>query len=250
MKLTFVIPAYNEECYIGNCVESIIREVDRCRCDAEILVVNNASADRTGEIASSYPRVTVIDEPRKGLVKARQAGYLASTGDLIANIDADNMLPEGWIEKVMAEFARNDRLAALSGPLVYYDLTWLHNAQTMMFYSLGYVTYLLNHYLLKKGGMIQGGNFVLRRSALDRIGGFDTSIDFYGEDTDVARRMQAAGRIKFTFGLTMLSSGRRMAKEGFFATGLRYSLNYIWVLVFKRPFHTESTDIRAGQRLP
>jgi cellulose synthase/poly-beta-1,6-N-acetylglucosamine synthase-like glycosyltransferase len=92
--------------------------------------------------------------------------------------------------------------------------------------------------------MLQGGNFIVRRSALEAIGGFNTDIDFYGEDTDIARRMQEAGRIKFTFRLPMLSSGRRMAKEGLIATGLRYAVNYMWILLFKRPFHTKSTDVR------
>jgi glycosyltransferase involved in cell wall biosynthesis len=244
LKLSFVIPAYNEESYLGRCLESIIREIENSSRDAEIIVVNNASTDETKAVAASYPPVTVVDEPRKGIVKAREAGYLAATGDLIANIDADNMLPEGWLERVFKEFSKNERLAALSGPLIYYDLSLLYRFQTRAFYVIGYLTYLLNHYILRKGGMLQGGNFVVRRSALEAIGGYDTNIDFYGEDTDIARRMQKAGRVKFTFGLPMYSSGRRMAKEGLFYTGVRYALNYLWVIFLKRPFHTRSTDIR------
>ncbi|OPY70061.1 MAG: putative glycosyltransferase EpsJ [Syntrophorhabdaceae bacterium PtaU1.Bin034] len=245
MKLSFVIPAYNEEACLDKCLKSIIDEIERSGYNAEIVVVNNASTDRTGEIARSYPSITVVDEPQKGLVKARQAGYRAATGDLIANTDADNMLPAGWLEKVFREFSADQRLVALSGPLVYYDLSPLFKLQTTLFYGLGYLTYLFNHFLLKKGGMLQGGNFVVRRTALDAIGGYNTDIDFYGEDTDIARRMQKAGRIKFTFLLPMYSSGRRVAKEGLFATGLRYAVNYFWILIFKRPFTTRSTDIRA-----
>ncbi len=246
MKLSFVIPAYNEEAYLGCCLDSILKQARGSSRDMEVIVVNNASSDRTKEIALSYaPGVTVVDEPRKGIVRARQAGYRAATGDLIANIDADNMLPSGWVDRVFREFSNNGRLVALSGPLVYYDLSWGRNLETRFFYALGYCIYLLSHFVFKRGGMLQGGNFVLRKSALDLIGGFDTNIDFYGEDTDVARRMQAAGRIKFTFRLRMYSSGRRMEKEGFFRTGLRYSLNYLWILLFKRPFNMTSTDVRA-----
>ena len=43
--------------------------------------------------------------------------------------------------------------------------------------------------MLRAGSMVQGGNFVLRRNGLEKIGGFDTTIAFYGEDTDMARRM-------------------------------------------------------------
>ena len=244
MKLSFVIPAYNEELYLGKCLESIVREIERTGKDAEIIVVNNASTDRTRDVAASCASVTVVDEPRKGIVKAREAGYQAAKGDLIANIDADNMLPDGWLEKVFAEFSGNPRLAALSGPLIYYDLSWSYRVQTRAFYVIGYVTYLINHFILHKGGMLQGGNFILRRSALEAIGGYDTNIDFYGEDTDIARRMQKAGRIRFTFRLPMYSSGRRMAKEGLFTTGTRYALNYMWIILFKKPYHTRSTDIR------
>jgi glycosyltransferase involved in cell wall biosynthesis len=244
MKLSFVIPAYNEEACLGRCLDSIRREIAGTACDAEIIVVNNASTDRTREIALSYPEVRLVDEPRKGLVRARQAGCRAAGGELLANIDADNMLPPGWLRTVRQEFSRNERLVALSGPLVYYDLPRWYTAQTKAFYGLAYLTYLLNHFVLKKGGMLQGGNFVLRKSALERIGGYNTEIDFYGEDTDVARRMQEAGLVRFTFRLPMYSSGRRMAEEGFFTTGLRYAVNYVWILVFKRPFHRASTDVR------
>ena len=168
MKLSFVIPAYNEESYLGRCLESIIREIESSGRDAEIIVVNNASTDGTRAVAASYPPVTVVDEPRKGIVKAREAGYLAAKGDLIANIDADNMLPEGWLERVFREFSKSEKLAALSGPLIYYDLSLLYRFQTRAFYVVGYFTYLLNHFILRKGGMLQGGNFILRKI---RLGG-------------------------------------------------------------------------------
>jgi len=247
MKLSFVIPAYNEEACLGRCLDSILKEMAGTPCEAEIIVVNNASTDRTREIALSYGAVRLVDEERKGLVRARQAGTLAARGELLANVDADNMLPPGWLRTVEEEFDGNERLVALSGPLVYYDLPRWYRAQTKFFYCLGYLSYLLSHFVLKKGGMLQGGNFVLRKSALERIGGFNTDIDFYGEDTDIARRMQQAGLVRFTFRLPMYSSGRRIAKEGLLATGLRYAVNYVWVLVFKRPFHHASTDVRPGR---
>jgi glycosyltransferase involved in cell wall biosynthesis len=244
MKISFVIPAYNEEAYIGKCLDSMLKVIKRSHIDSEIIVVNNASTDKTREIVLSYPEVKIIDEPLKGLPKARQAGYLKAEGELIANVDADNILPEGWIRKVLMEFLHHKNLVGLSGPLIYYDLSWSKNLQVKMFYAVGYVSYLLSHFVLRKGGMLQGGNFVLRKSALDKVGGYNTDIDFYGEDTDIARRIQQAGYVKFTFKLPMYSSGRRMVKEGLFATGFRYAMNYMWVLIFKKPFTYASTDVR------
>ena len=245
MKLTFTIPAYNEEACLSKCLDSIFREMDGITADVEIIVVNNASTDRTKEIALSYPGIKVIDEPRKGLVKARQAGYKAATGDLIANIDADNMLTHGWIRKVFGEFSGNENLIALSGPIIYYDLPRIINIQVKIFYGLGYITNIFNNYIFKKGAMLQGGNFVVKKSALEKIGGYDTDIDFYGEDTDIACRLRKAGPVKFTFKLPIYSSGRRLAAEGIFRTGLRYAANYFWVIFLKKPYSEKSTDIRV-----
>jgi len=244
MKLSFIIPAYNEEACLGKCLDSIIGEMEGTAADIEIIVVNNASTDRTREIAMSYRGVKLVDEPRKGLVKARQAGYQAATGDLIANIDADNMLTPGWIKKVLDEFYADEGLAALSGPLIYYDVPRIVNIQTKIFYGLGYITNILNNLIFGKGAMLQGGNFVVRKSALDKIGGYDTGIDFFGEDTDIACRLREAGRVKFTFKLPIYSSGRRLSAEGILRTGLRYAVNYFWVIFFKRPYTKKSTDIR------
>lgn len=245
MKISFVIPAYNEEDYIGLCLQSVMRELAASGCDAEVIVVNNASIDRTRERALAVPGVRVVDEPRKGLVRARQAGYLAATGDLIANIDADTRLPPGWIELVLEEFGRNPSLAALSGPLIYFDMSGLGRAMVRVFYGFGYLAYLVLHYVIRKGAMIQGGNFVVRRSALEAIGGYDTTIEFYGEDTDIARRVSRVGRVKWTFRLPIYSSARRLKGEGILRVGLRYALNFFWVAVLGRPKTKTHTDIRS-----
>jgi len=244
MRISFVIPAYNEERRLPRCLDSIRRELDRTPCDAEVVVVNNASTDHTGDIARTYPWVRVVDEPQKGIVRARHAGLIVSTGELIANIDADTMLPEGWLAKVLHEFSKDKNLAALSGPFIYYDLSRLHRMLTFIFYLFGYVSYLINHHIFRSGAMLQGGNFIVRRTHLERAGGFDTSIEFYGEDTDVARRISKVGRVKWTFRLPMYASGRRLKYEGIVTTGLRYAANYIYILVRGKPFTEVYTDIR------
>lgn len=245
MKLSFVIPAYNEENYIRCCLNSLRDEVKGCNFDVEIIVVNNASTDKTGEIVASFPEVKIVDEPKKGLVQARHAGFVASAGDLIANVDADTKLPKGWIKKVLYEFQEDPDLVALSGPYVYYDLPFFTSIIIRVYYSVAYITYLISRFILNRSGMLQGGNFVLRRSALEKIGGFNTDIDFYGEDTDIARRMQKAGKVKFTFNLPMYTSGRRIMEEGMIKTGFRYAINYFWMLIFKKPFSKTYSDVRV-----
>jgi glycosyltransferase involved in cell wall biosynthesis len=261
MLLSFVVPAYNEEAYLGACLESILAQTRGIEHLTEIIVVNNASTDRTREIALRYarqcyarqcgPRVRLVDEPRKGLPFARQAGFIASSGSLIANVDSDSRLTPGWVDRVLRTFreheARKPALAALSGPLVYYDLAPRQRRLVSVFYLIAWLTYAANKYVLRIGSMVQGGNFVLSRAALEAIGGYDTSITFYGEDTDIARRLHSVGKVLFTFDLKMLSSARRLKQEGMLTMAFRYALNYFWTTLFKHPFTREHIDIRERE---
>jgi glycosyltransferase involved in cell wall biosynthesis len=244
MQLSFVVPAYNEEAYLPACLESILAQTRDLGDQVEIIVVNNASTDRTRAVAMGYPGVRVVDEQRKGLTFARQAGFAASTGELIANVDSDSRLTPGWVAQVLREFEGKPKLVALSGPLVYYDLTPGQRITVRLFYTVAFLVYALNRYVLRAGSMVQGGNFVLRREALEQIGGFNTAIAFYGEDTDIARRLNRVGEVKFTFDLKMLSSARRLKQEGMMTIAWRYTVNYLWTTFRKKPFTEEYIDIR------
>ncbi|WP_323013755.1 glycosyltransferase family 2 protein [Devosia sp.] len=245
MKLAFVIPAYNEEALIGKCLESVLAEIKRAGSDAQVIVVNNASTDRTGEIARGFAGVTVVDEPKKGLVNARDAGFAASEGfDLVANIDSDTLVPEGWLDTVYAEFARDPKLVCLSGPYIYYDMSPWNRALVGAFYGLTWLIYILNRYVLRVGSVVQGGNFVFKRAAWAQVGGYDRSIQFFGEDTDVAVRLSKVGGVKWTFKLKMKTSGRRLEKEGVFRTAGTYTLNFFWVTFRGKPMTMDYKDVR------
>jgi len=245
MKLAFVIPAYNEEALIGKCLDSVVAEIARAGVDAQIIVVNNASTDRTGEIARSYPSIRVVDEPKKGLVNARDAGFAATEGfDLVANIDSDTIVPAGWLDTVFEQFARDPKLVCLSGPYVYYDMSFWNRLLVNMFYGLTYLIYVLNRYILRVGSVVQGGNFVFKRAAWQQVGGYDRSIEFFGEDTDVAVRLSKVGAVKWTFALKMKTSGRRLEKEGVFRTAGTYTLNFFWVTFRGKPATKSYTDVR------
>jgi cellulose synthase/poly-beta-1,6-N-acetylglucosamine synthase-like glycosyltransferase len=187
-----------------------------------------------------------VTEPRKGITFARQAGFARSTGDLIANIDADTRLPRGWLDTVLCEFLLDPGLVCLSGPHRYDAAPWWVRSSTHLFYGVAFVTYAINRFVFRTGSMVQGGNFVCRRKALEQIGGFDTTIDFYGEDTDIAQRLHRVGRVKFTLRLPIAASPRRLLGEGLFTTGARYAVNYLWVVALGRPFTRVSRDIRPS----
>lgn len=238
MKISVVIPAYNEEKYIAPTLESLI---DKAGSDIfEIIVVDNASTDNTAKIAKKFPGVKVIREERKGLTRARQAGLLASSGDLIAYIDADTQIKEGWFHKVKKEFEKNKRLVCLSAPYSLYDVSkWKRMLVWSYWNLLAYPTYML---LMQY--MVLGANFVARRSVLLKIGGFDETIEFYGEDTDIARRLNRVGKVKFLRKSLVTSSARRMEAEGWVKIGLKYTTNFISEVLLHRPATQKYQDYR------
>jgi len=152
-------------------------------------------------------------------------------------------VPPGCLAIVFAEFEADTKLAALSGPFRYYDLSRPRQALVALFYaSSGSST--AQRFVLRIGSVVQGGNFVFRREAWTRAGGYDRSIAFYGEDADIAVRLARVGKVKWTFRLKMLSSGRRLATEGMVMTGFRYALNFLSVTLRGRPATKDYTDIR------
>lgn len=245
MKISFVIPAYNEEAYLPICLDAVMREKNTGKYDMEIIVVNNASTDATRAVALSYPGVKVVDEMKKGLTPARQAGFLAATGDLIANIDSDSVLTPGWLQTVMQRFEKNPRLVALSGPFIYHDFSLYDNFLVRAQYNIDYIFYFFNRFVFRTSSLLQGGNFVIRKTALDKIGGFDTKFSaFWGEDTHIAKQLNPLGPVVFTFKLPIYSSGRRLKKDGIVKMGTIYAWNFLWTILFDKPLSHAYTDIR------
>lgn len=244
MDVSFVIPAYNEEKNIAGCVEAVFAELKRTPVEAEIVVVNNASTDRTKVVASGIPGVRVVDEPHKGLAAARKAGFDHTTGALVANIDADVKVPPGWLAKALREFEHDPRLVALSGPYVYYDLSAWQNFVVKVWYFPGWLFDVVVQPLFGHASMLQGGNFVLRRDAWQKAGGFDASIVFYGEDADVARRIGKFGKVKWTWSFYMYTSGRRLKREGFIRSGINYGIGLFYTHLMGRTPTRSYTDVR------
>lgn len=75
--------------------------------------------------------------------------------------------------------------------------------------------------------------------ALASIGGSNTAIPFYGEDTDLAQRLNRVDNVKFTFQLKMFSSAHQLKKEGMLTIEAQYTINYLWTTFRKCPFTEE-----------
>lgn len=237
MTITVVIPAYNEERYLGGCLESLRR--NGSGKFLEIIVVDNGSTDGTAAIAACYPDTRLFFEERRGTNAARERGFREARGDLVACIDADTKIPQGWFEKAEQHFVKDDFLVCLSGPYRYYDGTVFHRAfLSVMWWLSAPLTYRLVGY------MALGGNFVARREAIMATGGFNKTKKFYGDDTDIARRLSRRGRVRFHMNFFIYTSCRRFLAEGFIKTAVVYGLNFAWEAIFQRPFTKTHRDIR------
>ncbi|HSW99083.1 MAG TPA: glycosyltransferase family 2 protein [Candidatus Saccharimonadales bacterium] len=118
IRVSLVIPAYNEESYLALCLEAIAAQTVR---PFEVIVVDNNSTDATAEIARRYPFVTLLSEPRQGLVYARNRGFNAARGDVIGRTDSDAVLAPDWVANVQRTFA-DSQVAAASGVVRYRDI--------------------------------------------------------------------------------------------------------------------------------
>ena len=232
--ISFIIPCYNEQDYIKECIQSIKREAKWI--PHEIIVVDNNCTDNTVYIAIQEGAI-VVTEKQKGVVFARQSGYEHAKYSLIANIDADSRLFPGWIWIAMEHISQPD-VVAVTGPIIYDGASLALRVLTRIYYWFALQS---NKYI---GVFLQGGNCLIRKSALDLVGGYDRSIAFYGEDTMTAKRLEQSGKIVFEPGLFIYSSPRRLKDQGIISTTWLYLTNYFSVTFKNKSTTDDYKDFR------
>lgn len=242
LRLSVIVCAWNEQSTLAPCLHSLFAQT---RPPDEVIVVDNGSTDGTAAIARAVPGVRVVTEPRKGLTLAREAGLRASTGDVLAWLDADCRAPLCWLEHLMRRFAAPD-VVAVSGPFRYYDWGWQGRALLRLYDG---VAAPLAHHLIRDvlgwGALLYGGNFASRRDALEAIGGFDTSIEFHGEDTNLGRRLHDVGRVVLARECVMYTSARRYTAMGTGAVLRLYTRNFLHEVLWHRPADAQHLDVRS-----
>jgi glycosyltransferase involved in cell wall biosynthesis len=112
-SLSIVLPAYNEEANVKSAVESVSAVAQQLGTDYEIILVNDGSTDRTGEIARELaqrvPHFRLVEHhPNRGYGGALKAGFAAATQDLIAFVPSDNQFVFGEIERFLEQIDRAD----------------------------------------------------------------------------------------------------------------------------------------------
>jgi len=197
---------------------------------AEVIVVDNGSADHTRAVARRFGAHYVY-EPRPGLPRARQAGALRARGEWLVYIDADTVVPPDYLERVAAFIAAHPDAAAVSNPFYYYDGPRRLNRFARLFF--GAFAFLAGVHLTR---FIYGGNFAINKAVLFAAGGFNQDIEFFGEDTDLTKRIGRRGQIYFLKDLWSGTSARRFNAAGCLRTMATYAANYASFLLWDRPF--------------
>lgn len=243
LRISVIVCAYNEERYVAACLHSLLAQT---RPPDDIILIDNASQDRTGAIARAIPGVRVIHESRKGLVVARETGRLAATGDVLAYLDADCRAPVMWLQRVERRFLRSPNIVAVSGPYRFYDWDWWGRLLIRGYdVVVAPPTHFLVQRILRIGAILYGGNFAVRREALEKIGGFDTRIEFHGEDTNLARRLAAIGPVRLARECAMFTSARRYRAMGKGAVFGLYIRNFWSEILRHRPSDRTHLDVRT-----
>lgn len=229
MKISVIIPAYNEEKNLGQTLDAILASD---YSNFEVIVVDNASTDKTFETALKRG-VKVVREERKGTMWACEAGRRVAKGDIIVRLDADCLPEKNWLS-IGIKYFKNKKVVVVSGPYDYFDGPFVFRYLALWLEKYVYVSMNTLLSFFHWGGITTGGNTFIRAAALESVGGFNTSITFYGDDTDVPKRLSKKGKIVFTSKLTLKTSARRFKSEGVFRIGAKYIFHFFKVLFVSR----------------
>lgn len=184
VKLSVVIPAYNEEKLLAGTLaglrDAAARSLEPAGIGIEWIVCDNNSSDRTAEIARAGGAIVVFEGVNQ-IGRARNAGAAAATGDWILFVDADSR-PSAELLSDLAEAIQDDSCLGGGAILTMDDLPL---AGRILLRSWNRISRVFRY---------PAGSFLfVRTDAFRSIGGFDASL-FAGEEIDLARRLKAAGR--------------------------------------------------------
>jgi len=235
VTVSVVVPAYNEEKYLGRCLAVLARQTYPAGL-FEVIVVDNGSTDGTAEIARRYGARVVV-EPHKGVARARQAGFEAAQGEVIASTDADTVVPPFWVSRIAAHFRADPVLGAVYGPVYWPDGRLIE--QFWLRYPVTWVLWVSNRV---RRNLWWGSNFAVRGNVFWEAGGFP--VDWYsGEDTDLSLRVSRIASVRFDRDLAVYASPRR-AGEGWHRVVARSAANAASRFLLRRPPLLPMTDIR------
>jgi glycosyltransferase involved in cell wall biosynthesis len=187
--VTVVVPTRGRAAYLEVTLDSLCRQ--RSGAPHEILVVDDGATDATPEVAERFGVRLIRHGERRSLNAARNTGIREGRADLIAFVDDDVFAPPGWLDAVVAGAERHPEADAFGGPI---RARFEGHAPRGCGREDPPIT------TLDLGGedvdatMVWGANLAVRRSAVERVGEFDESLDrAHGDEEDWLLRLRADG---------------------------------------------------------
>ncbi|EMM8014363.1 glycosyltransferase family 2 protein [Clostridioides difficile] len=199
--ISILVPAHNEAKVIGRTVESLLL-LNYPKSKMELIVINDNSSDNSKEILENIKdrynnyNFTIINTDSltggKGKSNALNIGYTISKGDFIAVYDADNTPDKNALRHLVQTIVMNDELGAVIGKFRTRNknknlLTKFINIETLSFQWMSQA----GRWQLFNLCTIPGTNFILRRSIIEEIGGWDSKA--IAEDTEISFRIYKLG---------------------------------------------------------
>lgn len=216
MKYSFIIPVFNEERYVEDCIVSIKKQVSE---DFEIIVVDNGCKDKTVKIAKKLG-VRVVKEKKSGISFARNRGAKEARGDIYCFVDVDGRLGKNWLGEAKKSLL-DPKISAVSGLNIFTSKNplkvFLYNIYTFLAYSIA-----IFYSLIYKKTFLVGNNLAIRKDLFWKLGGFEPVI---GEDYWFSKKFWGIKNKKAKINLQAIIwySSRGFESQGFFKTV------YYWV---------------------
>ncbi len=188
--VTVLLPAYNAEDYINDSVDSVLQQTFT---DFELLVINDGSTDRTGELLEAYndERMTVVHQENMGLVKTLNKGIGLAKGKYIARFDADDICYPDRFKKQIDFLTQNPEYIIVGGDADYTDE---HNNFIFRFYIGQYEDEEIRATGFKHCSFVHSSVMVLKQALIDAGGYNERAITF--EDHLLWRKISEFGKLK------------------------------------------------------
>lgn len=225
MKISVVIPVYNEEKLINDCLDSLMKQEEK---PDEIIIVDNNCTDNTIKIVKTYKGVRVIKEIKQGMIPARNTGFNTAKNEIIAKCDADTVLPPSWITNIKDSFSQNISIVGISMPIRLSEIP-LVGQSTALFYI-----YLLIPRLMIGFYPFLGPSYAFRKIVWNKVKNITCSDEKkVHEDIDLCLHIKKYGKI-YHDGKTIVSSSARRIINNPMSFFLEYNIRFFKMLFSHR----------------
>lgn len=191
MKVSIIVPCYNQECYISQALDSVLSQTLK---DWECIIINDGSTDSSAEIINKYTnidkRIYSIYQSNKGVCCARNAAIHKAKGDYILCLDADDIIAPDYLELCVKELDNDSEITLVTCNYQYFGKR--HSKIYLEPYS---IERLMGHNLFINCSMF-------RKKDFDRVKGFNENMNLGLEDWDFwLSILKCGGKVKYLEGI-------------------------------------------------